>query len=571
MMQDRGSSRLGCVPVSRAEAPGENGSDHHPFCLCAARAPLPLCRGMSRSQGSQDSRSTEENMTHSLQAPYCGVPAHQRWPVRILSRLRQLSHRGERPKAHHVSLYEIICISYRPSSLAHSFALSFLLELSKSSDTLCCCCERDSDAMERSSKLADLTLVSKYYPVANYSYPRNETMNKYAAHMAAPPDRSSLGSDASAPGLIDDRTDSEVSADDDYQHNNHTSDIWNSYWRPGDEKRNEHELSPRKQYPALIPSPQHRRKDFDEQSGRQSPSWPLPDGASHKPRTRQTAATYSPFPKAVPLPPRAKPASPSWENSRPQRPAHDERLLTPCLNQATSPVAAFLNSLPNYIHRIPEPEPIVPEVRTEHSSISTIAEEPERPQTSRSVATRPPTPAEMPRPKTSHSSHSSHRPPTPAEPRHVKSSRSLRPISPTDISRPKPCLANRPPTPFEAEPPNLYHSDHHFPVPDLPPGQRLNHQRSMGFLTPNGEPRSFFEDDSDGEEEEEGSKSFFRFHKRSTSDLRRRSARSTDSEAPKRRRGRTSPTPTEPPGRSSIERKRHGVDVFGRMLGRRSR
>lgn len=421
--------------------------------------------------------------------------------------------------------------------------------------------------MERSSKLADLTLVSKYYPVANYSYPRNESMSKCAAQMAAPPDRSSLGSDASAPGLIDDRSDSEVSADDDYQNNTHTSDIWNSYWRPGDEKRTVPEIHPRKQYPALIPSPQHRRKDSDAESGRLSPSWPLPDGANHTPRTRQAAATYSPFPKATPLPSRAKPTSPSWENSRPRRPARDDRLLTPCLNQGTSPVTAFLNSLPNYIRRIPEPEPIIPEVKTEQKPISPIVEEPERPQTSRSTTARPPTPAEMHRPRTSHSSY---RPPTPAEPRHVKSSRSLRPISPMDISRPKPCLANRPPTPFEAEPPNLYQSDHHFPVPNILPEQKLSHQRSMGFLNPHGEPRSFFEDDSDAEEAE-GSKSFFRFHKRSTSDLRRRSARSTDSEAPKRRRGRTSPAPSEPPERPSQDRKRHGVDVFGRMLGRRSR
>ena len=425
--------------------------------------------------------------------------------------------------------------------------------------------------MERSSKLADLTLVSKYYPVANYSYPRNESVSRYAAHLAAPPDRSSRGSDASAPGLIDDGTDSELSVDDDYEHNHHTSEIWNSYWRPEDEKKVELEVHPRKRYPALIPSPQHRRKESDEENGRQSPSWPLPDGAAPRPRTRQAAATYSPFPKTSPLPPRAKPPSPSWENSRPRRPARDERLLTPCLNQATSPVQAFLNSLPNYIRRAPEPEPepIVRQAQAEQPQICTIAEEPERPQTSRSaVAARPPTPAEMARPKTSHS----HLPPTPAEPRHVKSSRSLRPISPMDISRPRPCLANRPPTPFEAEPPNLYASDHHFPVPDIPHDQKLRYQKSMTFLTPEGEPRSFFEDDSDAEdEEEEGNKSFFRFHKRSTSDLRRRSARSTESETSKRRRGRTSPTPPEPPGRQSQDRKRHGADVFGRMLGRRSR
>lgn len=426
--------------------------------------------------------------------------------------------------------------------------------------------------MERSSQLADLTLVSKYYPVANYSYPRNETMSKYASHMAAPPDRSSLGSDTSAPGLIDDRTDSEVSADDDYQQNNNTSDIWNSYWRPGDQRKTEPEVNPRKQYPALIPSP-HRRQESDD-SGRQSPSWPLPDGATCKPRTRQAAATYSPFPKSTPLPPRAKPASPSWENSRPRRPARDDRLLTPCLNQATSPVTAFLNSLPNYIRRAPEPEPVVPEVKPEPQHIETIVEEPERPQTAKSaVSARAPTPAEMLRPRTSHSSQ---RPPTPVEPRHVKSSRSLRPISPADISRPKPCpklsVANRPPTPFEAEYPNMYQSENHLPVPNIPDHRRLNHQRSLGFLTPDGQPQSFFDDDDSDAEEDEGARSFFRFHKRSTSDLRRRSARSTDSEAPRRRKGRISPSPAEePPPRASTEKKRHGVDVFGRMLGRRSR
>lgn len=466
-------------------------------------------------------------------------------------------------------MYIIPSLIPRPSLCVCTVISAGTFESTKSLCLLLACEQSNSDAMERSSKLADLTLVSKYYPVANYSYPRNESMSKYAACLAAPPDRSSLGSEASAPGLIDDGTDSEISVDDDYQHNTHTSGIWNSYWHPGDEKKPEQELHPRKQYPALIPSPQHRRQDSEE-SGRQSPSWPLPEATTHRPRTRQAAATYSPFPKATPLPHRAKPASPSWENSRPRRPARDDRLLTPCLNQATSPVTAFLNSLPNYIRRIPEPEPIVPEVKPQQRpAISPIVEEPERPQTSRSTTARPTMSAEMQRPRTSHSSYRSL---APAEPRHVKSSRSLRPISPMDISRPKPCLANRPPTPFETEAPNLYFPDHHFPVPDMPPEQKLNHQRSMSYLTPNGEPTSFFEEDSDAEDQQEGTKSFFRFHKRSTSDLRRRSARSTaDSEASKKRRGRTSPTPSEPPGRQSQDRKRHGVDVFGRMLGRRSR
>src|SRR5688572_33073674 len=102
--------------------------------------------------------------------------------------------------------------------------------------------------MERSSKLADLTLVAKYYPVANYSYPRKD-----GSRSSTPTThRSSLGSEGSAPGLIDD--DSEVSLDDDYQYNSHATEIWDTFWQP-ERIKCEEDAHPKKQYPALLPSP----------------------------------------------------------------------------------------------------------------------------------------------------------------------------------------------------------------------------------------------------------------------------------------------------------------------------
>ncbi|KAL2689630.1 hypothetical protein Neosp_003688 [[Neocosmospora] mangrovei] len=172
--------------------------------------------------------------------------------------------------------------------------------------------------MERSSKLADLKLVSKYYPVTNYSYPQHsERLSQYGRDRFSN-DRASLGSDASAPGLIDDPTDSEVSLDDDYQYHAHAAELWDSFWLPS--KTDNLELHPRKQYPALIPSPQQRRRQTEE---RGVPAWPLPDNP--RPRNRKPAATYSPFPKPLPLPPRSTSLVPSWQCSRttkekPQRP-----------------------------------------------------------------------------------------------------------------------------------------------------------------------------------------------------------------------------------------------------------
>nr|CEG04144.1 unnamed protein product [Fusarium clavum] len=86
--------------------------------------------------------------------------------------------------------------------------------------------------MERSSKLADLKLVSKYYPVTNYSYPQQPERPSQYVRSRFSNDRASLGSEGSSPSLIDDRTDSEVSLDDDYQYHAHGAELWDSFWLP---------------------------------------------------------------------------------------------------------------------------------------------------------------------------------------------------------------------------------------------------------------------------------------------------------------------------------------------------
>ncbi|KAK1996380.1 hypothetical protein LX36DRAFT_658603, partial [Colletotrichum falcatum] len=120
-------------------------------------------------------------------------------------------------------------------------------------------------SMERQTKLAHLKLVSKYYGYANFSYPRGDstpTRNPYrraghtyssedlvsegrrgkeppSSHPSTPTkrDRASIGSQSSsgsaAPSLIDDRTDSEASVDDDdYQYHASASQLWDTFWPP---------------------------------------------------------------------------------------------------------------------------------------------------------------------------------------------------------------------------------------------------------------------------------------------------------------------------------------------------
>ncbi|KAF4978590.1 hypothetical protein FZEAL_5062 [Fusarium zealandicum] len=199
--------------------------------------------------------------------------------------------------------------------------------------------------MERSSKLADLKLVSKYYPVMNYSYPQQPERLSQCGIGHLSDDRASLGSEGSTPGLIEDRTDSEASLDDDYQYHAHAAELWDSFWLPS--KKDNLEPRPRKQYPALIPSPQQQRRQAEE---RCISAWPLPE--SPRPRSRKPVATYSPFPKPRPLPPRAISMIPSWQCSRttqdkPHRPPRPDDDVYVYRSLQNSPLVANFPTSPD--------------------------------------------------------------------------------------------------------------------------------------------------------------------------------------------------------------------------------
>lgn len=389
--------------------------------------------------------------------------------------------------------------------------------------------------MERSSNLADLTRVSKYHPVANYSYPRNGNAAPYSARSSlSRSDRSSLGSEGSAPGLIDDRTDSEVSVDDDYQYHAHMAELWDSFWQSGARGKTEEPLMhPRKQYPALIPSPGSRRRRQPILND-QCAGWPLPDGSPRE-RNRKPAAayatsarptaTYSAFPKPTVLPPRTTsliPArvsrsGPSSTPCRPPRPS--DELLTPCIRQPAMVPAIIAPDNPSPLSPTRDRRPSSPFVQRASRSLD---EGPTRP-----LAAKAEICAAASRSST-HLPLSGTQTPTARPPRHCKSMAHLAPPLPPPQSQPAP------------------------------------------------EPHSVFEYD-DSESEAEHRRSFFRFHKRSDSDNRRSSKPAAPEPNVLRHRRNRALTAPSSPMRQQAERlckqepKRQGHDVFGRMLGRRSR
>ncbi|RSM02907.1 hypothetical protein CDV31_010713 [Fusarium ambrosium] len=335
--------------------------------------------------------------------------------------------------------------------------------------------------MERSSKLADLKLVSKYYPVTNYSYPQHpERLSQYGRDRFSN-DRASLGSNASAPGLIDDPTDSEVSLDDDYQYHAHGAELWDSFWLPS--KTDNLELHPRKQYPALIPSPQQRRRQAEE--GR-VPAWPLPVPDIPRPRNRKPAATYSPFPKPLPLPPRTTSLVPSWQCSRttkekPQRPPRPDDDVYAFRSLQNSPLVAHFSTSPDPCHE---------------TNLSRSA-----------------TPKAHHRPATSLQIRIS----TPAETESFTEARACH-------SAPHLVLADPPHTA------PLMHTKASVPcLRPLPPEPQPEADAAV-------EPHSVFEyDDSDSESESHGGRSFW-FHRRSASDQRGTGHRTAPS-SPRKRQG----------------------------------
>ncbi|CAI6096674.1 unnamed protein product [Clonostachys chloroleuca] len=443
---------------------------------------------------------------------------------------------------------------------------------------------------QQPSRLASLTLVSKYYPVANYSYPRNESScSNNGAKTSV--DRSSSGSFGSLPGLIDDRSDTETSVEEEDNYHTQSSDLWDSFWDQRAEKtklNQQPEVQPRKQYPALIlsiPQRSSRPYPFEGDSGNRSPGWPLPDAApAQKTRPRQPAANYSPFPKPIALPPRAGCPIPSWQSSRsrecPRRPSRpDESLLAPCIPQQSPVKAVFPSSL--------KPQASAKEQKSTGLAASSPVERPSTSagynQTKTCSQHRPLTPPEMQRPRTAHASRPSIRAISPVE---VSRPSSGRGMTSFDAQRSEMSFghrSSRPSTPSSTDGHSLFNTNiwstaHESPSKNAhrytkshPPSHHRSRSRLIEESTvlTSSEPQSVFEDDSDSEDTK---RSFFRFHKRSGSDIRRsarNSARNSDSEVLSSRRARASTAPSSPVRQPQPDRKRSAVDVLSCMLGRR--
>ncbi|ODA83259.1 hypothetical protein RJ55_01771 [Drechmeria coniospora] len=413
---------------------------------------------------------------------------------------------------------------------------------------------KESIAMERSSKPADLALVSKYYPVANYSYPRSNDHGAppcAATESSGRSDRSSLGSNASAPGLVDDRTDSDEteSVDDDDQYHAHVSRLWDSFWsrevpRKSMGEEPLMELNLRKQYPALIPSPRRRRRQPSPAAPERTASWPLPDPDSPAERNRQPAAAFP-----------SPPTEPVVRYSAFPKPTQAPKV--PCMLSART-----IGSGPSSINTPPPPASV------RQPAISpTFAAEEYLPKPSFAMNWRRSSPIARP---TS---------------RPVAANR-IRPMTASGGIR---CVESL--------------SSTHLPLDKVhqsPNGRGPRSSKSIANLvppppSPPEEPHSVFEDDSDSETDKKHKStsnannnghgnghhhhhhhSFFRFHKRSDSD-NRRGAKHAKPDSLLRQRALTVPSSPlwsqndrsgkqEPPAR-----KRSGHDVFGRMLGRRSR
>ncbi|KAF5017988.1 hypothetical protein F66182_10057 [Fusarium sp. NRRL 66182] len=335
--------------------------------------------------------------------------------------------------------------------------------------------------MERSSRLADLKLVSKYYPVTNYSYPQQTEGQPHPLRSRFSDDRASLGSEGSAPSLVDDRTDSEVSQDDDYQYHAHAAELWDSFWLPTKAKAKTNSLEPqtRKQYPALIPSPHQQRRQAGE--CRMSP-WPL--GENARGRSLKPATTYSPFPKPLPLPPRTAPTAPSWQCSRqvkqkPQRPPRPYEQVCVFRSLQNTPLADKFPMSPDS-HKTDLSRPVTSRDHRPTASLEMRVPTPTEIDSYFAMASR-------------HSASATHlcppepQPPTPAS--HMLTKKSL------------PCMRPLPPTPQ--------------PEPEAE------------------EPHSVFEyDDSDTES---GGRSFW-FHRRTASD-QRKTGHQTAPSSPRKKQG----------------------------------
>lgn len=204
------------------------------------------------------------------------------------------------------------------------------------------CYTAHTSTMERQGGLVDLKLVSKYYPVSNYSYPRKEPSSRQESRQESrcerTEDRVSFGSDCSVPGMVDDQG-SEASNEDDHEYHVTGAELWDSFWQGDVAKQQRRHLRDARRglYPAGVPyptarrgsSPQIRRlpsgkEDEESQTFRRgsdsghAPTWPLPPLPSAEKPKLANKPSYSLFPQQLPTPPR--PVLPPRISSLPTRP-----------------------------------------------------------------------------------------------------------------------------------------------------------------------------------------------------------------------------------------------------------
>ncbi|KAH6974618.1 hypothetical protein BKA56DRAFT_619558 [Ilyonectria sp. MPI-CAGE-AT-0026] len=99
------------------------------------------------------------------------------------------------------------------------------------------------------------TPVHKRFSQGNNTHLRAEpSSQKSPGQGSRPKGRGSVGSNGPSPGHLDNRTDSETSHGDDYQHHQTSKDIWDILFRPGpgDTKEDVKPLLLKTQYPTLL-------------------------------------------------------------------------------------------------------------------------------------------------------------------------------------------------------------------------------------------------------------------------------------------------------------------------------
>ncbi|EGR46530.1 uncharacterized protein TRIREDRAFT_109779 [Trichoderma reesei QM6a] len=206
--------------------------------------------------------------------------------------------------------------------------------------------ERTTTTTTATTKLAHPILVSKYHPVANYSYPRSEAPSSASSSSSFVFSRTPYSSNepraapiSPPPGLVDDRStyDSEASSstdDDDFRYHVHSGELWDSFLEAGQHPlhgvyqtetvemagSSSSSLSasfealcvappvvPAKDYPALITAaaapPRIKRRPVPAPP--QQTPWPLSDHDQrnhHPSQPRKPSPTYSVFPKMATIP-----------------------------------------------------------------------------------------------------------------------------------------------------------------------------------------------------------------------------------------------------------------------------